>query len=175
LQIEIIKGSELPPEPIDFMNAQRIKEYGRNSKDFEKNENESIFFFLKENDLIKAFGMLKPVELIHKNKSYSVLGLGNVIAVEKGRGYGSKLMKEINNYLVKNKIPAFANTHKDNFEFYRKNGYKVEKSLLERIVEKSEKHKDYDWSEYSMIYFDPTHQLEELVNGEGDVIIDALF
>lgn len=52
-----------------MMNSQRIKEYGENTKDFKNNEQDSTFFFLKERDEIKAFGMLKPITLYY----YSIL------------------------------------------------------------------------------------------------------
>ncbi len=48
MKTEIILGKDHPEETIQMMGAQRIKEYGSDSKDFRNNERDSTFFFLKE-------------------------------------------------------------------------------------------------------------------------------
>jgi len=60
-------------------------EYGENTKDFKKNEQESIFFFLSEGSSVKAFGMLKPVGITHSGKHYQVLGLAILSRLKKVR------------------------------------------------------------------------------------------
>ena len=116
---EIVVGKDLPEEVIKMMEDQRIKEYGENTKDFRNNEKDSIFFFLKEGNKVKAFGMLKPVILYYQNKEYLIMGLANVIAVEKSKGYGTKIMKVITDYLEINNVPALGNTYTGNFDFYK--------------------------------------------------------
>ncbi|NMB56713.1 hypothetical protein GYA19_02130 [Candidatus Beckwithbacteria bacterium] len=44
-KIEEIIGKNLSSKLIDFMVKNRIREYGENTKDFENNEQESIFSF----------------------------------------------------------------------------------------------------------------------------------
>ena len=86
IQTTIIQGKELSEAQIDFMNKQRMIEYGENTKDFKKNELESIFFFLTEGEAFKAFGMLKSLVITHHERHYPILGVGNVIAIEKDAG-----------------------------------------------------------------------------------------
>lgn len=40
-------GKELNRELINFMVQHRVREYGENTKDFENDERESIFFFIE--------------------------------------------------------------------------------------------------------------------------------
>jgi len=127
-------GKDLSRETIDFMVNKRIQEYGENTKDFDNNEQESLFFFLMEGSDIKAFGMLKPVIIYYKEVGYPIMGMGNVMAMEKGKGYGTTLMNHVKNYLTKTKQVCIGNTHKDNFAFYTKCGYTFIPGFVNRFV-----------------------------------------
>ena len=174
---EIVVGKDLPEEVIKMMDDQRIKEYGENTKDFRNNEKNSIFFFLKELNEIKAFGMLKPVVLYYQDSEYPIMGLANVIAVEKSKGYGSRIMKDITDYSNANNIPLLGNTYTGNFVFYEKCGFVFFHNLIDRMVyvmsdgeERKTEREGYD-----MFTYDPKNLLSSIVNGDDKIIIRVPF
>lgn len=175
LTIEESLGKHLRKERIDFMVHQRIREYGENTKDFDKNERESLFFFLTEGEEIHAFGMLKPVTLYYGSQEYPIMGLGNVMAIEKSQGYGTILMNHIRTYLEKHRYIGLGNTHKDNFTFYTKCGFTVIPGFVERFVhiEKDGRNREphKDWSDYAMFLYDGENILTEMIHGTDDIII----
>ena len=179
LKITEMLGKEMPQGTIDFMVQNRIREYGENTKDFENNEKESIFFFLKDGDSIKAFGMLKPVTLSYDSKKYHIMGIGNIIAVEKSKGYGTILMNHIRNYLENSEYIGMGNTHSNNFNFYEKCGFIFIPNLIEKIVYIDEKGKEYkrdseQW-DHEIFIFDKGNELNELINGDGDAVSNVPF
>lgn len=182
LKTEIILGKDLPEETIQMMEAQRIKEYGSNSKDFRNKERDSTFFFLKEGDEVKAFGMLKPVTIYYEDQTIPVMGIANVIAVEKSKGWGSVIMQQITEYLERNKIPGWGNTYSGNFEFYKKCGYTFIPGLLQRMVyikdngeELTTNAQTEEGEDYSMFIYDSQGALKDIVEGDKRVVIKVPF
>ena len=166
-------GKELSRKTIDFMVNKRIQEYGENTKDFNNSEQESIFFFLIEGNQIKAFGMLKPVIIYYKNAGYPIMGMGNVIAIEKGKGYGIALMEYTKDYLDKNNQVCIGNTHKDNFVFYQKCGFTFFHGFVNRFVYVDNQEKEHrgDWHDYTMFVYDKENKLKEVIRGSGNIIV----
>jgi GNAT superfamily N-acetyltransferase len=166
-------GKHLSQESVALMVNARIQEYGENTKDFEKNEQDSTFFFLKEGSDTKAFGMLKPVTIYYDGKAYPIMGMGNVIALEKSKGYGSILMEHIRRYLDENKKVCMGNTHKDNFAFYEKCGFPFTPGLVDRFVHVDADGKEHrgDWADFAMFVYDPEGQVKDVINGSGDIVI----
>lgn len=177
LRTEIFLGKDLPEGYINMMDIQRIKEYGENTKDFKNNEQESTFFFLKENDDIKAFGMLKPVTLYYDGKPYQIMGIANVIAIEKSKGYGTAIMQQITRYLEKNNLVGVGNTYRDNFEFYKKCGYKFIPGLLGRFVHVKDNGEKAgtETQDYDMFVYDPRNVLRNIEEGNNSAIIKVPF
>jgi len=182
LRTEILLGKDLPEEVIKMMEDQRVKEYGENTKDFRNKERESTFFFLKDDDEVKAFGMLKPVTLYYEGKPYPIMGIANVMAVEKSKGWGKVLMQQITEYLERNKIPGMGNTYSGNFEFYKKCGYTFVPGLLQRMVylkdngeEVRTESQTEEGEDYSMFIYDSQNILKDVVEGKKRVVIKVPF
>lgn len=133
MSIEIVLGSDLKPETITLMNRQRLAEYGRNTKDFAKNERRSIFFFYQTDGAVRAFGMLKPVTLTLNGHRQGILGIGNIMSIEKSMGYGRRLMAAIQDYLTSHgKIGmGFCIDHVHGF--YKRCGFQTDQALLSRL------------------------------------------
>lgn len=95
----------------------------------------SLFFLLKEDKTLLAMGVLIPVEPIHfDGKRFFILGIGGVVANEKGKGYGRRIMMAIKKYLVaKNKTGIGFCTLK-NKGFYEKCGFGVDVDSIKRFV-----------------------------------------
>jgi len=181
LKIAETIGKDLNQESIDFMVKNRIREYGKNTKDFENNERDSFFFFLKNGDIIKAFGMLKPVTFYCEDKQYQIMGIGNIMAVEKSKGYGTILMNYIRDYLEDNNYVGIGSTHSYAFDFYEKCGFTFVASLLEKVVYIDENDKEHrrtrdseEWK-HAMFIFGKDNQLEELIDGDEDIVIKVPF
>ena len=162
---------------IQMMENQRISEYGEITKDFRRQERESIFFFLYEGPSVKAFGMLKPVSLFYENEKYQIMGVANVIAIEKSSGYGSQLMRQISQYLKDHHMVGLGNTHRDNFVFYQKCGYTFVPGLLERFVYINQDGQEQrtETDDYCMFVFDQHNTLHQIINGADPVIIKVPF
>lgn len=133
MPIDIIAGQDLSDDIIDLMNQQRIQEYEVNTKNFRQNEQDSTFFFLRDNDDIKAFGMLKPVVIIHQGQMTTVLGIGNIIAREKGTGQGKQLMLTMKDYLTEKNRIGLGFCAPGVGGFYDKCGYQVIADLSGRF------------------------------------------
>lgn len=164
------------------MVRYRIREYGKNTKNFEELERDSLFFFLwegsqkgpPEDKAIKAFGMLKPVDLYYGDNVVPILGIGNVMAVEKSRGYGTVLMDHIRRYLERNRAVGLGNSHQDNFPFYQKCGFQFIPGVVKRMVSletDGSRRTPQDWSEYDLFLYDGDHRLDEIVKGSDEIII----
>ncbi len=65
-------------------------------------KNNDIHVMLYSNSKLVAYMNLIQIELLIDSVKYGALGIGNVCAFEKGKGYGKVLMNFVNNYLVDN-------------------------------------------------------------------------
>lgn len=137
MDIQRIRGKDLSPAIIQQMNQQRIHEYGKNTKNFRQYERESLFFFLRDGDhddgQIRAWGMLKPVTITYQGRIYNILGIGNIIAVDKGQGYGKQLMTAIKAYLHEHKTIGLGFCAPEVSPFYVRCGYHVVEGLAGRF------------------------------------------
>lgn len=133
MTIEIVLGSDLNPETISLMNRQRVVEYGQNTKDFEKNERESIFFFYQTDGAIRSFGMLKPVTLMIDGHHQDIFGIGNIMAMEKSKGHGQTLMLELQNYLTNQTKIGMGFCVYDVHRFYERCGFQMDQAVTARL------------------------------------------
>lgn len=178
MPIDIISGHDLPDTLIELMNHQRIKEYQVNTKNFRRNEQDSTFFFVKDKETIKAFGMLKPVTLIHQGQTTTILGIGNIIAREKDTGQGRRLMTAIQDYLTdKRRIGiGFCGNHV--VGFYRACGYTVDNDLSTRFryplapfIDMHERLTDAA----NTLYYDPLGGLDDILQSDDLIHINQPF
>ncbi|MBU3923460.1 MAG: GNAT family N-acetyltransferase [Nanoarchaeota archaeon] len=130
----IKKGKELSKTEIKLMVDSRLKEYGENDKDFESGENQSVFFFVKDSGKVVSFGMLKPVKITYLGKVYNILGIGNIMSVVNGKGYGKILIGEMIEYLKKKGKTGLGFSGESNELFYEKAGLKVRKKFSQRFA-----------------------------------------
>jgi hypothetical protein len=136
MNIQIIskKVEKLSKKEINFMNDCRIKEYGKGSSvDFKKEDSKGELIFVKDNNKIVAFGMLKPVILKFLNKKYTILAMGRGMSVIKGKEYGRILQAVRIYYIKKAGKTSIAFTDKKNIKFYEKAGFKIVKNFTERF------------------------------------------
>lgn len=178
MTIDIITGHDLSDTLIELMNRQRMYEYQVNTKDFRRYEQDSTFFFVRDDNDIKAFGMLKPVSLIQQGESTAILGIGNIIAREKGQGQGRRLMTAIQKYLSdKRRIGlGFCNQHVA--DFYRACGYEVVSQLATRFrypIAPLTQQKERLSDDTNTLYYDPSGNLTALLENDDLIYINQPF
>jgi len=134
----IKKGFELSESEIEQINQAKAREF--KAPPFNKRQLDEALFFLLNDDLkVLAMGELIPVEpILFNGKAFSVLGIGGIIANEKGKGYGKKIMAAITNYLSECDKTGVGFCRIYNKGFYEKCGLKVNCDILKRFVFKKE-------------------------------------
>ena len=132
--VEIKKGCELSDSEIKFMVDARLREYGENDKDFRNGERQSVFFFVKEAGEVVSFGMLKPVRISYRGRVYDILGIGNIMSVVKGKGYGRILIGEMIGYLKRKRKTGLGFCGEDKELFYEKSGLNVVGKFSQRFA-----------------------------------------
>jgi hypothetical protein len=173
MEINTLLGKDLPDKYIELMNRQRIHEYQINTKNFRQNEQESKFFFICEGTQIKAFGMLKPLTLTYQQQSFHILGIGNIIAIEKEGGYGTRLMAEIQCYLKTENRIGLGFCKRTIASFYAKCDYDIVVALSERFrylyaKESTEREKLNDPRD--ILCFDADSSLIKTLQSSNDLI-----
>jgi hypothetical protein len=140
ISIKIKKVGNLSEQEIEFMNSARIAEYGDGAAiDFKKEDKKGIFFFVNDSNETKAFGMLKPVSIEHKDQIYHILAMGRGMAIIKGKGYGRVLNEARVKYATEKRKTLLAFTSRENKVFFEKVGFKVEKQLINKFRYKNPK------------------------------------
>jgi hypothetical protein len=72
-----------------------------------------------------AYLNLIAIDLIIDNVSYKALGVGNVCAIQKGKGYGKVLMKLTNKFIADNKKIGLLFCKSELANFYLMNNWKL--------------------------------------------------
>lgn len=138
-KVEIVKGKDLSKYKLNLMAREAVKEFDNNEKPLKKEikelraEKKSIFFFIKDNGKIKSFGLLKPVKINYLGKNYNILGMGKVISIEKKKGYGTILVKEMVNYARKKQKTLLGFTIRKTAKFYEKCNLEAKRGLGKRF------------------------------------------
>jgi len=134
--VEIIKDKDLPKKYEDLMNKWRKKEFGQDEvKNFKKDYLPgAIFFFVKVGKKVVAFGGLRKVTINYLGRKYRILGICNIISIEKRKGYGKILISAMIDYLKKTGKTGIGFCSKKISKFYGKAGLKIAKDLTQRFV-----------------------------------------
>jgi predicted GNAT family N-acyltransferase len=87
----------------------------------------------KNGEYIAYLNLIETHVLSNESKVIDVLGIGNVCAKVKGRGYGSCLMKLLNDHFLLKNIKAILLCKIELVEFYAKLGYTFNFKLEDNI------------------------------------------
>jgi len=102
--VVIKSGKELTLEELNIINKYRNLRLGRTSIWDHKNNigfEERTIFMLKENEEIKSFCTIRPIDIFVKEKKYRIWGLQAVVSIDQGKGYGRMLMRSVQEYTYK--------------------------------------------------------------------------
>ncbi len=132
--IEIIQDKDLPKNYTDLMNKWRKIEFGPDEiKHFKKDYFPSAkFFFVKDGKEIVAFGGLRDISISYLGKNHKILGICNIISIEKGKGYGQILISAMISYLKKTGKTGLGFTKKT--AFFKKTLLNIRKDFIKRFV-----------------------------------------
>jgi hypothetical protein len=138
VKVEIIKGKDLSKKYKHLIAKENINNFDccktlEKELESQKDDLNSFWFFIKDRNKIVSFGLLKPVKIKYLGKIYNIFGIGNIISIEKGKSYGTILIKEIMAYVKKRNKTALAFTGSKVSRFYRKCGLEIEPKLKDRF------------------------------------------
>lgn len=179
MNIQIIskKVKDLTNKEISFMNNARIKEYGKGSSvNFKKVDAKGEFIFVKDDGKIKAFGMMKPVNVELDGKKYVINGIGRGLALEKGKGYGRTLNEARILKLKKTGRTGIAFTSKKNIGFFEKVGYKIKRNGIRKFLYRNPKGKLIEDNEGEMVYYEGRDKFViKLLKSKNKAVMDTDF
>lgn len=134
MEIILKKGSELTYEELDQIKSAIFREF-KVSFRIEDQSPDKLFFLLKEQDKILAMGALWKVKpVIFDGQEYSFLAVLNVVANEKGKGYGRQVVDGMRKYAIKQDKTCFGFCMPKNKGFYEKCGFQIEEKSTQRFV-----------------------------------------
>lgn len=138
--IETKRKSDLREEELKLINEARKRELGSKSewRSDEVSETEDLIFLLREAATIVAFGRLRKYSLNYDSTSLDFYAISSIVSLEKGKGYGKKLMLEIKKFLNDKGCMGMGFCSLKNSEFYRKSGYEVVKDITDIFQFKEE-------------------------------------
>jgi len=172
MKFEMKEGKKLSKNFIDIFDKAKQKEFtsGR-IKDFSK-YHKDIFFILKDNNKVVSFGQLKKIKINYLEKKYLIFGIANLISIEKKKGYGQYIVKEMIKFAKKKNKTIVGFCKKHNKIFYEKCNMKLNKKILNRFSYKNSinKHEDY------VIYFEGKDKfIEKILLTKSKIILEVPF
>lgn len=130
MNFKIIKNADLDNTYINKIAYLKIMHWNypieSQIKWIEKNFNDSdLHFFLEDKDCIISYCSLKNIKVIVNDKTIDVLGLGSVCTNLHylKKGYGTKLIKFVNEYIINNKKQGVLLCKNHNLNFYKKSNW----------------------------------------------------
>lgn len=97
---------------------------------------DDIHILLLENNKYVAYLNLVDITLMIDNSNHKGYGVGNVCSIEKGKGYGKKLMKFANNIIIEEKRVGLLFCKDSLVDFYSKTDWKlIEKEHLSLLFD----------------------------------------
>ena len=160
------------------MNKSRIKLWGKDAKvDFKKDDTKGEFIFVKNNNKIVAFGMMKPIKIKLGKKNFTIWGIGRGMAIEKRKGWGTLLNVARILELKKLGKTGIAFTSTKNIPFFKAAGYQIKKNGIRkfRYLNPETKELVYD-SNGEMIYYEGKDKfVTKLLKSKKFAITDTNF
>ena len=84
-----------------------------------------LHLLLLNNEKPFAYLNLINIELGIDHKVYGAYGIGNVCSIEKGKGYGDELMKQVNKYIISENKLGLLFCKQSLVDFYKKQNWKL--------------------------------------------------
>ncbi|MBI3385111.1 GNAT family N-acetyltransferase [Candidatus Gottesmanbacteria bacterium] len=173
MKLLIKTGKELTDsefEQITQAHLREFKEGPSNKSDLGDNH----FFLLKAGEKILAAGILISVQPVNFNKEiFSILGIGGIIANERGKGYGKKIMLAVRKYLAKKNISGVGFCGEYNSDFYQKCGFQTDRDSIRRFIYYENGKRIENKSDDFVLYWNSSDNFMKkvLANKKTDIIL----
>ncbi len=128
MELKIVSSNELSKNDFRVINKFRSQEFGVDipSNSISSNEDQDSFYFLlKVGDNLLAFALLEELPLKFRHESVLVLFVSTVIATQKGRGYGVRVLTEIQKYAKEKGRTLLGFCETDIIPYYQKCGFRI--------------------------------------------------
>jgi len=126
--VSVVYGRDLSAEELDAINRYKSLEFNANiiiaPKPGDDDWDKPYFLARLRGELV-AFGRLHTVKIEFESKPYTILGIATVIAIQKGQGYGSKLVERMKAYIHDSGSTAIGFCDPAVSAFYQKCGYSI--------------------------------------------------
>jgi len=134
VSIEVIENKDLTKTQENFINKNRIKEFGKDSvKDFSKDyEPQTKWFFMKRGKRVVSLGGIRPLRVKYLGKNYSIGGICSTISIVKKKGYGQLMVSALIDYSKKTGKTILGFTGQT--KFFKKAGLGTKKDFIKRFV-----------------------------------------
>ncbi len=133
-KLSIINGVQLNEKQMQQISAALLREF--NLALPEKSQLIGhVFFLLTDGDKLLAMAKVFPFEPVFFNgESFSLLGIGGMVAFEPGKGYGKQIVQAISKYLKDNNKTGVGFCKPSNQGFYLKSGLNIDEKATPRFV-----------------------------------------
>ena len=134
MEIILKKNSQLTRDELAQIKSALFSEFKVPFK-IEDQSPDKLFFLLKKENRILSMGALWEVKpVLFDGEEFSFLSVLNVVANEKGKGYGKQVILVMREYLTKNNKTGFGFCMQKNKGFYEKCGFQIEEKSTQRFV-----------------------------------------
>jgi N-acetylglutamate synthase-like GNAT family acetyltransferase len=126
--IEIVSIRKLSTNDLAEINTFRSQEFGVEIpiNSISSNEDQDSFYFLlKDGNDMLAFAMVSELPLKFRNESVSVLCVSTMIATQKGKRYGTRVLAEIQKYAKEKGRTLLGFCETDLIPYYQKSGFSI--------------------------------------------------
>ena len=135
MKIEMKDIKSLSESEMKLMNIWMEKEFGKKyiRKFKEYYPPEAKCFFIRDKDKIIAFGILNPIIAEYQGKNYEFFGMGDILTIRRGEGYGRILIEAIIRYLKGTGKTCLGFCARKNTPFYKKTGLNTKEDFMKRF------------------------------------------
>lgn len=173
VKLLIKKGIRLEKNELDQVNQANKREF-KAPPLTQKHLKKSLFFLLFDGKCLLAKGELIPIEPVNFNgERFSLLGIGGILATEKKKGYGKKIMAAIKKYLLLKDQTGVGFCGPYNASFYEKCGFRVNKNSIRQFVYYKDKKKILNKGDDYIVYLDSSDNFMKKVlsNTKKEVLL----
>jgi len=124
---QIKEGKDLTANELALINSWRQREFHSQPIVLSPDDENwgKKFFLVKDHQDITAFGRLHETELEFRTIVYPILGIATIVATEKGKGYGSRLLKSMHAFIEADGRTAIGFCDPRLDTFYSKCGFDI--------------------------------------------------
>lgn len=174
MKVYVRPRSKLGASEINQINEAKAREFKAPPLSPQQLKDMLFFLLLDKQNYLLATGSLITVEPIYfNNESFSVLGIGGIIANVKGKGYGRQIMLAIKDYLIKRQKSGVGFCASRNLGFYKKCSFGVSVNSIKRFCYHSGDKKITNTDDDCVIFRDSTDQFMQkvLIYPDKEVIL----